>query len=224
MHTNVCTYTRACLYKYNIIHAYFTYKKREKKIVAQCVTKRRIIEHHNQYYEILVGHCYFLFLNASNIHNVFMSKYNIEQNSSVIRVRVRSFTVLAIVRGASIERHPLLTVLRISEAKIQHLFESDTVSCRNDDAPYVPYLFYVPPCSDVGKCVHTRDNTTTHMTFRRTQYLHSIQFTTSTSTTYICVNQLKIHLSQKSPFFETYPRILMNIMLRLKIKKKKITK
>lgn len=156
------------------------------QIVAQCVTKRRIIVYHNQYFEILVEHCCFLFLlNASNFHNVFVSKYNIEQNSSVIRVRVRSFTVLAIVRGASIERHPLLTVLRISEAKIQHLFESDTVSCRNDDAPYVPHLFYVPPSSDVGKCVHTRDIATTHMTFRCTRYLHSIQFTTSTRRTHV---------------------------------------
>lgn len=181
-------------------------KKGERKIVAQCVTKRRIIVHHNQHYEILVGHCYFLFLlNASGIHNVFMSKSNVEQNSSVIRVRARSFTVLAIVRGASIERRPLLTVLRISEAKIQHLFESDTVSCRNDDAPYVPHLFYVPPCSDVGKCVHTRDIATTHMTFRRTRYLHSIQFTTSTPTTYTCENQLKIHLSPKVSIFRNTP-------------------
>lgn len=83
----------------------------------------------------------------------------------MIGVQIGSFTVLAIVRGASIERHFLLTVLRVSETKIY------VASLR---VGYCTLLvmtmrstfrtYSISLCNDVTKCIHTQDIATTHMT------------------------------------------------------------
>lgn len=87
----------------------------------------------------------------------------------MIGVQIGSFTVLAIVRGASIERHFLLTVLRVSETKIYvvslrvgyclSLLSLLVMTMRSTFCTYSISL-----CNDVTKCIHTQDIATIHVT------------------------------------------------------------
>lgn len=111
----------------------------------------------------------------------------------MIGVQIGSFTVLAIVRGASIERHFLLTVLRVSETKIYvvslrvgyclSLLSLLVMTMRSTFRTYSISL-----CNDVTKCIHTQDIATIHVTSwsSHTKSMYTIQFIISISM-YTCI-------------------------------------
>lgn len=105
----------------------------------------------------------------------------------MIGVQIGSFTVLAIVRGASIERHFLLTVLRVSETKI-YVVSLRVGYCLVMTMRSTFRTYSISLCNDVTKCIHTQDIATTHVTSWCTRNLYTIQFAISTLTMYILLN------------------------------------